>query len=63
MSLWRNTVKLTASSGSSSEPLLIAAWLRANAKHMGDPQEVDRMLRAAVVMEKLYRELQKHQAT
>lgn len=31
----------------------LAAWLRANAKHMGSPFEVDQMLRAAVVMKKL----------
>ena len=55
-------MKLTASSGSSSEPLLIAAWLRANAKHMGNPQEMDMMHRASVVMEAMYYELQKSQA-
>jgi hypothetical protein len=47
----------------SDEPLHLAAWLRANAKHMKLPQEIDRMLRAAVVMEKLHNELQKQKAT
>jgi len=46
----------------SDEPLHLAAWLRANAKHMASPQEIDRMLRAAVVMEKLHNELQKQKA-
>jgi hypothetical protein len=45
-----------------SEPLRIAAWLRANAKHMGNPYEIDLMLRAAVVMEQMFNELQKYQA-
>ena len=62
MRLWRNTVKSTTSSRSSSEPLLIAAWLKANAKHMGNPQEMDMMYRASVVMEAMYYELQKSEA-
>lgn len=62
MSLWRNTVKSTTSSQSSSEPLRIAAWLKANAKHMGNPQEMDMMYRASIVMEKMYYELQKSKA-
>jgi hypothetical protein len=46
----------------SDEPLFLAAWLKANAKHMKSPQEIDRMLRAAMVMEKLHNELSKQKA-
>lgn len=53
---WRKRVN------NSDEPLFLAAWLRANAKHMKSPQEIDRMLRAAMVMEKLHNELSKQKA-
>jgi len=33
-----------------TEAYRIAAWLKANAKHMGNPFEVDQMQRAAVIM-------------
>ena len=36
-----------------NEAYRLAAWLRANAKHMGSPFEIDQMLRAAMVMELL----------
>lgn len=36
-----------------NEAYKLAAWLRANAKHMGSPFEIDQMLRSAMVMEKL----------
>lgn len=36
-----------------TEAYRIAAWLRANAKHMGNPFEVDQMQRAAVIMKLL----------
>jgi hypothetical protein len=36
-----------------NEAYKLAAWLRANAKHMGSPFEIDQMLRAAKVMELL----------
>jgi hypothetical protein len=36
-----------------NEAYRLAAWLRANAKHMGSPFEIDQMLRSAMVMELL----------
>jgi hypothetical protein len=36
-----------------NEAFRLAAWLRANAKHMGNPFEINQMLRAAVIMELL----------
>ena len=39
------------------EAYRIAAWLKANAKHMGSPFEVDQMMRAAVVMNLLANEV------
>ena len=52
-----------------TEAYRIAAWLKANAKHMGNPFEIDQMQRAAVVMNLLanevnrLNELQKQKAT
>ncbi len=45
-----------------NEALRIAAWLRANAKHMGNPFEVDQMLRASVIMKLLADELTRRDA-
>ena len=40
-----------------TEAYRIAAWLKANAKHMGNPFEIDQMQRAAVVMNLLANEV------
>ena len=40
-----------------NEAYRIAAWLRANAKHMGNPFEIDQMYRAATVMNLLANEV------
>ena len=40
-----------------NEAMRLAAWLQANAKHMGNPQEIDQMRRAALVMRLLSEEL------
>lgn len=40
----------------------IAAWLKANAKHMGNPWEVNQMLRASVVLKLLSEELARRDA-
>jgi hypothetical protein len=40
-----------------NEAYRIAAWLRANAKHMGAPWEIEQMMRAAVVMNLLANEV------
>lgn len=40
-----------------NEAYRIAAWLKANAKHMGSPFEIDQMQRAAVVMNLLANEI------
>lgn len=40
-----------------TEAYRIAAWLKANAKHMGNPFEIDQMMRAAVVMNLLANEV------
>jgi hypothetical protein len=45
-----------------SEAVRISAWLKANAKHMGNPWEVDQMLRAAVVIKLLSEELARRDA-
>jgi nicotinic acid mononucleotide adenylyltransferase len=36
-----------------NEAYKLAAWLRANAKHMGSKERIDQMLRSAMVMELL----------
>ena len=40
-----------------NEAMRLAAWLQANAKHIGNPQEIDQMRRAALVMRLLSDEL------
>lgn len=40
-----------------NEVVRLAAWLQANAKHMGNPQEIDQMRRAALVMRLMSEEL------
>ena len=45
-----------------NEAYRIAAWLKANAKHMGNPNEINMMLRAAVVMNLLANELARRDA-
>lgn len=40
-----------------NEAYRIAAWLKANAKHMGAPWEIEQMHRAAVVMNLLANEV------
>ena len=40
-----------------NEAMRLAAWLQANAKHMGNPQEIDQMRRAALVMRLMSEEL------
>jgi hypothetical protein len=45
-----------------NEAYRLAAWLRANAKHMGNRVEIDTMLRAAVVMKLLADELARRDA-
>jgi hypothetical protein len=45
-----------------NEALRLSAWLKANAKHMGSPWEVEQMLRASVVMKLLSEELSRKDA-
>ena len=40
----------------------LSAWLKANAKHMGTPWEIEQMLRAAVVMKLLADDLARRDA-
>jgi hypothetical protein len=45
-----------------NEALRLSAWLKANAKHMGSPWEIEQMLRASVVMKLLSEELSRKDA-
>jgi hypothetical protein len=45
-----------------NEALRLSAWLKANAKHMGSPWEIEQMLRASVVMKLLSEELARRDA-
>jgi hypothetical protein len=45
-----------------NEAYRIAAWLRANAKHMGAPWEIEQMMRASVIMKLLADELARRDA-
>ena len=45
-----------------NEAYRTAAWLKANAKHMGNPWEIEQMLRAAVIMKLLADELARRDA-
>lgn len=45
-----------------NEAYRTAAWLKANAKHMANPWEIQQMLRAAVIMKLLADELARRDA-
>ena len=40
-----------------NEAMRLAAWLQANAKHMGNPEEIDQMRQAAMALRRLSEEL------
>ena len=45
-----------------NEAMRLAAWLQANAKHIGTPFEIEQMRRAALVMRLLSEELSRRDA-
>jgi hypothetical protein len=45
-----------------NEAYRLAAWLQANAKHMGNPTEIAMMRRSAIVMKLLADELERRDA-
>ena len=45
-----------------NEAYRLSMWLKANAKHMGNPTEIDQMLRASVILKLLADELARRDA-